>query len=302
MGWGGGVWGIWLQRWACDKTLIVASSDLSHYRAYEAAKELDTRCLGAICGLDIERMKGQGACGKLPILALMHLAKKKGWKARLLDYRNSGDTAGDKRRVVGDGAVAFYESDSPAYAPPERRALLELARESLAAAAAGLAIPEMDPKTLAGQLSQPKGCFVTLMKAGALRGCIGHIFAREPLYQAVLDNARSAALNDPRFAPVKPDEVAQIEIELSVLTEPRRLEFGSADELLGKLEPHRDGVVLQIGARTATYLPQVWEQIPEKAAFLNHLAEKAGCDAAAWRLPGATVSVYRAEHFSESEK
>ena len=91
-----------------DKTIVVASSDLSHYHTYEDAKELDNRCVKAICDMDIDAMKTQEACGKLPILTLLHLARQKGWKAQLLDYRNSGDVTGEKDRVVGYTAVAFY--------------------------------------------------------------------------------------------------------------------------------------------------------------------------------------------------
>jgi predicted class III extradiol MEMO1 family dioxygenase len=92
-----------------DKTVLIASSDLSHYYPYEVARQKDARCTKAICDLDIEAMKKQEACGQAPILTLMHIAKKKGWKAKLLDYRNSGDTAGDKSGVVGYAAIAFFE-------------------------------------------------------------------------------------------------------------------------------------------------------------------------------------------------
>jgi len=96
-----------------DETILVASSDLSHYYPYEAANKMDRACVEAICDLDIEAMNEQEACGQGPILTLMHIAKRKGWKARLLDYRNSGDTAGDKSGVVGYAAIAFYEPSQP---------------------------------------------------------------------------------------------------------------------------------------------------------------------------------------------
>jgi AmmeMemoRadiSam system protein A len=125
--------------------------------------------------------------------------------------------------------------------------------------------------------------------------------AQEPLVQAVVDNARNAALRDPRFPSVTTDEVARLEIEISVLTEPLPLFFGSPADLLQKLQPGKDGVVLQIGGRSATYLPQVWEQIPDKVEFLNSLAEKAGCEASDWRGPGVAVSIYHVESFKESD-
>jgi len=140
-----------------------------------------------------------------------------------------------------------------------------------------------------------------LTKRGQLRGCIGHIFPQEELYRAVMDNARNAALRDPRFTPVQPDELDKIEIEVSVLTVPEPLAFSSPDDLLNKLRPHRDGVVLQIGGRGATYLPQVWEQIPDKVHFMDSLAEKAGLAPDAWRGRDTKVLIYHVEAFKESE-
>jgi AmmeMemoRadiSam system protein A len=285
-----------------DKTIVVASSDLSHYHPYNAAKELDNRCVQAICAMNTDDMKGQEACGKTPILALMHLAKIKGWKAQLLDCRNSGDVAADKDRVVGYAAVAFFEPAVENFAAPERKLLLDLARRTLVSVAANPSAPgpELDLKSLSPKLTEKKACFVTLTKGGVLRGCIGHILPKEALYQAVIDNARNAALLDPRFSPVRSDEVGRIKIEISILTEPQPLAFDSPDDLLSKLQPHRDGVILRIGERMATFLPQVWEQIPDKVQFLEHLSEKAGCPPAAWRGKDASVSIYHVECFEEN--
>jgi hypothetical protein len=284
-----------------DKTLVVASSDLSHYHPYAEAKALDSRCVKAICALDAEQMQSQEACGKTPILTLMHLAKQKGWKARLLDYRNSGDTAGDRSRVVGYAAIAFYAPGKQNYTAEERKLLLELARKTLREVVLNGRLPEMTDEGVPARLREPKGCFVTLMKNRALRGCIGHILPQEALHKAVMDNARSAAVRDPRFPAVQADELDKIEIEISVLTEPQPLSFKSPEDLLNKLQPYQDGVVLRIGDLGATYLPQVWAQIPDKAAFLSHLAQKAGCEPSAWRRPEATIATYRVESFKEGE-
>ena len=147
-----------------------------------------------------------------------------------------------------------------------------------------------------------KGCFVTLTEHGRLRGCVGHIQPQEPLYKAVMDNTLNAAKRDPRFKSVRPDELDQVEIEISVLTVPEPLAFNSPEDLLAKLQPHRDGVVLQMDNRSATYLPQVWEEIPDKTRFLDSLAQKAGAAASDWRAPGTQVFIYRVESFKESEK
>jgi AmmeMemoRadiSam system protein A len=282
-----------------DKTVVVASSDLSHYHPYDVAKGLDARCVEAICNLDIEAMKNQEACGKLPILTLMNVARQKGWKAQLLDARNSGDTSPEKASVVGYAAIAFYEPTPENYSAQERQFLLDLARKTLISVATNGSLPEVSAKEVSPKLAERKACFVTLTKDGALRGCIGHLPAMEALYQAVIENARNAAVRDPRFPPVRPDEVDQIKIEISVLTEPQPLAFSSPEDLLKKLHLNEDGVLLHIGPRTATFLPQVWAQIPDKVDFLNHLAQKAGCESSAWRGKDVSVSIYHVECFEE---
>ena len=283
-----------------DRTIVVVSSDLSHYHRYAEACALDRECVASICALDVEKMAGQEACGRIPILTLLHLAKQRGWQAELLDYRNSGDTAGDKSRVVGYAAVAFYQPVAEAFSAVERQQQLELARSTLRAVTQLGAPPPESPASPATSLSVPRGCFVTLTKHGALRGCIGNIEPRLPLWQAVAGNARSAALEDPRFRPVRAQEVDQIEIEISVLTKPEPLAFRSPDDLLRQLHPGEDGVVLRLaGGDTATYLPQVWEQLPDKVEFLDSLAEKAGRSAGDWRKPGVAVSIYHVVAFKE---
>jgi AmmeMemoRadiSam system protein B/AmmeMemoRadiSam system protein A len=320
-----------------DSTLVVASSDLSHYYPYDVARRLDESCVGAICSLDLRKMQSQEACGKTPILAVMHLARERGWQPVLLDRRNSGDTAGDKSRVVGYAALAFYESGttsakvssgkaakgggedgvSPGFSPgeggksheatsavltrEEGRILVRLARAAVESAVRERRRLRVDATTLPASLKERKGCFVTLTERGDLRGCIGHIFPQEPLYEAVIDNSWAAALEDPRFRPVAPYELGDIEIEVSVLTVPKPLPFDSPDDLLRKLRPHRDGVVLKIGPAMATFLPQVWEQLPDKEEFLAHLSRKAGCPANAWRGPGVSVLTYEVQAFHESE-
>jgi len=294
-----------------EKTLLVASSDLSHYYPDKTARDLDTTCIQAVCQLNCQWMEQQEACGKAPILTLMHLARSKGWKAKLLDYRNSGDTAGDRSHVVGYAAIAFFEPEgaaeaSPApmsgWTPAERKMLLALARQSLGDSVRSGKPPEVDLAKYDPKLTAPRACFVTLTTKGQLRGCIGHIFPREPLVKAVVHNAASAALEDPRFPPVGTQELGQIDIEISILTLPERLEFKSPEDLLAKLRPKTDGVVLRVGRRQATYLPQVWEQLPDKESFMGHLAEKAGLAATDWKRPEAEVLVYQVEAFQEKEE
>ena len=284
-----------------ERTLIVVSSDLSHYHPYAEARTRDQRCIDAICALDPDRLAGQEACGLTPIQTLLHVARQQNWQPVLLDYRNSGDTAGDKSRVVGYAAIAFYAAAPATFSAADRRFLLELARRAVRKIVTTGRAPEAPAKDLPAALSAPRGCFVTLKQHGTLRGCIGQIGAQLPLQRAVVENAASAAVRDPRFLPVAPREVDELRIEISVLSVPQPLAFKSPDDLLRQLQPHRDGVVLKIGGRLSTYLPQVWESIPDKVDFLNSLAEKAGCAPEAWRGPEVGVSLYQVESFQEPD-
>jgi AmmeMemoRadiSam system protein B/AmmeMemoRadiSam system protein A len=284
-----------------EDTLLIASSDLSHYHPYTEARQLDERTVQAICSLDLKGMAGQEACGRVPILTLLHLAKQFGWQPKLLDVRNSGDTAGDKSRVVGYAAVAFYAATATELSASDQKQLLKLARDTVRAATVGQSTA-MPPMKLSPALTTPRGVFVTLTRHGELRGCIGHLGAQRPLVDAVAENARSAALDDPRFQPVTPREVDGLEIEISVLTEPKPLAFTSPEDLLAKLRPKVDGVVLQVAAGTATYLPQVWDQLPDKTEFLDSLSEKAGGHAGDWRKPGVKLATYQVKSFKDDDR
>ncbi|NUN92822.1 MAG: AmmeMemoRadiSam system protein B [Verrucomicrobiae bacterium] len=297
-----------------DATLIVASSDLSHYHPYAAARALDQRCVQAMLGLDPSAMSTQEACGQLAIMTLLEIARQRGWRGHLLDYRNSGDTAGDKNRVVGYASVAFADAKgrptlpgpfpptgerAPAYAPEARRQLLALARATIASVAAGKPTPARREEEFLPSLRAKKGCFVTLTRKGDLRGCIGHLVPQEALWKAVMDNAQSAAFRDSRFSPVTKDELKDLTIEISVLSEPQALAFASPDALMEKLRPGVDGVILRIGDRMATYLPQVWEHFSTADAFLSSLAQKSGCAGDAWRGAGVEAQIYQVESFHE---
>jgi AmmeMemoRadiSam system protein A len=294
-----------------EQTLIVVSTDLSHYHPYEEARTRDRRCVKAICDLQADSVRADDACGYAAVQTLIEIARQKGWKAQLLDYRNSGDTSGDKSAVVGYAAIAFFGADGSAAAlpavsdvskltPQERQFLLELARKSVAAAVAGGDAPKEDA-AVSEKFGARRACFVTLTKSGNLRGCIGSIFPNEPLYQAVIRRAKSAATEDPRFPAVRPDELKEIEVEVSVLTVPKPLAFTSPQDLLSKLRPGIDGVVLGVENHVATYLPQVWSDLPDKRRFMSELARKAGLSAEDWQRPEAAVMTYQVEAFKEED-
>lgn len=290
-----------LSKYIDDKSLIVASSDLSHYYSYEKALELDKHCITSIPELNFSEMIDKcEACGKIPILTLMYLAKEKGWKGQLLNYNNSGDTYGSKERVVGYSSIVFYEKMEGEIEKKDKEFLLKLARETLKGYLKNGSKPGVEEDKLSSELKERKGCFVTLEKNHQLRGCIGHILPQEPLYKCVMDNAINAALHDPRFTPVKYDELKDVEIEISVLSIPKKLNYSSPEDLLSKLTPEKDGVILKSGWREATYLPQVWEQIPEKEIFLSSLCRKGGMSSDCWKK-GIEVYTYHARVFREGE-
>jgi AmmeMemoRadiSam system protein A len=180
----------------------------------------------------------------------------------------------------------------------DRKALLKLARSVIKTTLVKDEKIEK-PEKLSAALKEKRGCFVTLHKNGALRGCIGTIDPRKSLYDGVEENAVNSAFWDPRFPKMIEDELDDIDIEVSVLTVPRILEFKGENELLGQLEPGIHGVILSQGRHSATFLPQVWDQLPDKKDFLTHLCMKAGLGGNCWKDKETVVKVYEAEYFSE---
>lgn len=182
----------------------------------------------------------------------------------------------------------------------EKALLLDLAREAIACAARGDEAPAADLSALPERLRDKGASFVTLLDPGGeLRGCIGTVEAHAPLAHDVQQNAVSSALRDPRFPPVKPEELDGLQIELSFLTPPRRLDFNGPDDLLSKIRPGVDGIIIEKDWHRATLLPSVWEKIPDPVQFLTTLCYKAGLPEDAWRRPGLTVLVYHAEKVKE---
>src|SRR5512135_3355282 len=182
----------------------------------------------------------------------------------------------------------------------EQKILLRLAREAMEHGVRGQKLPPLDEKLLAPSLREEGSSFVTLTEHGQLRGCIGALEPYQPLAEDVREHAVAAALEDPRFPPVSAEEVDSIEIEISRLTFPKDLPYTDAEDLLGRLHPHTDGVILRDGFRRATFLPQVWEKIPDKAEFLDNLCYKMGEPPDTWRRKHLDVQVYQVEEFRES--
>jgi AmmeMemoRadiSam system protein B/AmmeMemoRadiSam system protein A len=271
--------------WGGEETLIVVSTDLSHYLGYAACQAIDARTAAAIERLDGAAIAEDGACGRVPLRGLLLAARRRGMAVERLDLRNSGDTAGGRERVVGYGAWVLTERDDAERAEieGEGETLLRLARGGILhglQAGRPAAVPE--GIALAPLLRAPGAAFVTLRQGGRLRGCIGSPMARRPLAEDVLDHAFNAAFRDPRFPPLATAELEGLDLSVSVLTPPEAMRFGDERDLLGQLRPGVDGLIIDDGGRRALFLPQVWEELREPADFLGHLKRKAGLRADHW--------------------
>lgn len=182
----------------------------------------------------------------------------------------------------------------------EQKILLCLAREAMERGVRGEEPPPLDESSLPPSLREEGSSFITLTIYGQLRGCIGSLEPRQSLAQDVREHAVAAALKDPRFPPVMEEELGRIQIEVSRLTRPVPLEYRDTEDLLSKLCPHVDGVVVRDGTyRRATFLPQVWEKISDPAEFLSNLCYKMGVDPNLWRTKHLDVLIYQVEEFHE---
>lgn len=182
----------------------------------------------------------------------------------------------------------------------EQQILLRLAREAMERGVKGEELLPLELSSLPASLREEGCSFITLTLRGQLRGCIGSLDAYQSLAEDVREHAIAAALKDPRFPPVREDEVSGIQIEVSRLTRAVLLEYQDANDLLSKLRPHVDGVILRaVPSRRATFLPQVWEKIPDCAEFLNNLCYKMGVEPDAWRHTHLEVLTYEVEEFHE---
>jgi AmmeMemoRadiSam system protein A len=208
---------------------------------------------------------------------------------------SAADGTDGKKNTVAPPTATTAEKTADEISPDVKAFLLKLARQNLDAAVRGL--PAIVPDWPPAVTKEDRGCFVTLTKRGQLRGCIGYIEGIEPLYEAVIDNAKNASLKDPRFPKVTPGELSEIKIEVSVLTKPEPLNYANPQDLLNQLVPGADGIILTKGYYQSTFLPQVWEQLPDKVSFLEHLSVKGGMPADGWKT--AEVKRYRAIHFQE---
>jgi len=284
--------------------LIVASSDLSHFHTYDQAVELDNIIVERVRDFDPEGLAHDlssgkcEACGGGPMITAMLAGKLLGADStEILKYANSGDTSGDKSRVVGYLSAAIYDMEDVGVnlgvGYEEKVELLRIARTSIEAAVRGEPAPEFEAAT--ALLGEKRGAFVTLTKGGHLRGCIGHIRGIEPLYITVSKMGVAAALEDPRFDPVVAAELDRIEIEISVLTPFEKISDPS-EVVVGT-----HGLYIEKGYSHGLLLPQVATDYGwDRYEFLDQTCKKAGLPAGAWK-EGATIYTFSAQIFNESQ-
>jgi len=315
-----------LKSMADEGTLVIASSDFVHYgpnydyvpfaeNIPEQIKKLDMGAYQFIEALDwkgfleYRRQTGATICGYVPVAILLSMLDKP-VKAELANYATSGQLTGDFTNSVSYLSVVFsgmWGGIDPVIEPPasssglteeDKRQLLALARKSIeyflqnqrAPLPSDLGITPSDA------ISRPRAAFVTLKKNSLLRGCIGDIFPRQPLYKSVISNAINAAVNDRRFMPVTYEECNNIKIEISALTVPQPI--ASPEQIRVGI----DGVVMSKDGHSAVFLPQVApEQGWDRNTMLTQLSLKAGLDADAWKS-GAGFLVFQADVFGEGEK
>ncbi len=295
--------------WGGPETLIVVSSDLSHYEDYESAKRLDSATREAIEEMEPARIGYEQACGRIPISGLLTLARRRGLEVATVDLRNSGDTAGPRDQVVGYGSWVFIEkgeseeSGEHAKAAPGRRHIERYGATLLHVAAAsiefGIAHGRAAPIHEAdypAELRAPGASFVTLKRKGELRGCIGSSEAKRPLIVDVAENAYAAAFDDPRFPGLMRSDVAGLDLSVAILATPVPVQFTDEESLLRQLTPEIDGLIIEDAGRRALFLPAVWRTLPDPKQFLNHLKQKAGLpadhrskDLQAWRFTATEI-------------
>ena len=301
------------------RVLYVASTDLSHFRPDQAARKIDTETLDYLVKCDLDGLYasselGERMCGLAPVTAV-YLAFKEagGHDARLLAYQNSGDTSGDKGRVVGYGSIALLAPDGDTAAKPaeeggaatpqstdeyltadEKKLLLTIARETVETFVREGRKPDFQIQS--ARLLADGAAFVTLHKQPdhQLRGCIGQIVAQMPLWECVREMAVAAATQDPRFSRVHEKELSQLTIEISVLTPPEKVKD------VNEIKVGEHGLIMSRGWSRGLLLPQVpTEWGWDRDMFLQQTCRKAGLPGDCWRDPETTIERFSALVFAE---
>ena len=261
---------------------FVISSDLSHYLTDEKAQAADKITAQMIETGNIAGFRYDQACGALGITGLVFFANKNKFSMIRIDLANSSEVSEDTSRVVGYGTWFLYEGDKNDFIAKYHAGFtVDICRFIIQS--------EFDQKPVSiiypQVFDQPGACFVTIEKNGRLRGCIGSIIAYRALITDLVEHAKDAAFKDTRFSPVREEELPELKFSVSILTEPKKIVFDNEKQLMDKIIPKEDGIIIKDGNSQAVYLPSVWKDLPDKNEFMRSLKIKAG-------MP--------ADHFSET--
>ena len=256
-----------------ENSSFVISSDLSHFYSQQECRQIDTYTATIIETGKLENFQPQQACGLIGIMGLVDFANHNDCSLIRSMMYNSGDiNRRETDRVVGYGSWFLYTDSKNDYIEKYfSKYVLDIAKKTIISAING---EEFIPRDIPSVLTQYGASFVTLKRNGQLRGCIGSIYPTKPLILDLIDNAKNAAFQDPRFEPLSAQELVDLEVSISILSSIERINFKDERDLLSKIYPH--GVIIAERDKRAVYLPVVWEQLPEKDVFLNSLKEKAG--------------------------
>lgn len=255
-----------------ENASFVISSDLSHFYSKQECQQIDTYTATIIETGKIECFQDQQACGLIGIKGLVDFANNNDCSLIRVMMYNSGDISRDTERVVGYGSWFLCTDSRNEYIEKNYSDyVLATAKSSIIS---GFSNEDFAPPEIPPVLTQHGASFVTLKLNGELRGCIGSVYPTKPLILDIIDNAKNAAFNDLRFEPLRPEELKNLEVSVSILSSIERIYYKDERDLLSKIYPH--GVILSERGRRAVYLPVVWEQLPDRQDFLNTLKEKAG--------------------------
>lgn len=260
--------------WQDRQNAFIISSDLSHFYPAKETIKIDTYTANLIENNEIRNFEAEMACGAVGICAISNFAKEKGYALIRAGLTNSSESTGDTSRTVGYGGWYLFEGTKEEYIKKYfSDFVINLCKKSIESGLQlGNSLPEKYPEVF----SEIGASFVTLKINNNLRGCIGSIIAHRSLFNDIAKNAHSAAFSDPRFLPLRIEEFKKLDISVSLLSKPQKIEFSDEDNLLEKLVPNKDGLIIRDGNCQGVYLPDVWEQLPDKKLFLSSLKQKAG--------------------------
>lgn len=253
---------------------FVISSDLSHFYPERDCNKIDRYSAQLIETGDIKNFESELACGAVGICGLVNFANENNYSLIRIGLTNSAAKTGDSSRVVGYGSWFLYKGEKNQYIKEYfSDFVIETCKKSIMS---GFQLGDLNTKEYPCVFEESGACFVTLEINGHLRGCIGSIIAHKPLIDDLILNAHSAAFRDPRFTQLTQQEFEHTDISVSLLSAPEKIEFDGEEDLLDKIKPFEDGIIIRDGNYQAVYLPIVWEQLPDKREFLNSLKIKAG--------------------------